>query len=164
MLISSIIKRYNNTFDTPLNIVMTSCDNKSFDFFIRNKVAKNSTVLSLQDSLFGNIELDIILCNNRISQLEKCMDLSYYFHCPVLVIDHDLKPKSFEDKNPYQSKSVYGVALDNNIFNSWNRTQNLVLSFNVKDDDNIDQWKNLLYQITKIPFSLKERVKNEYST
>jgi len=157
MLISSIIKRLTNNFDSPLNVIMTACDNRSFDFFIKNLVLKNSTVLSLQDSLFGNLELDIILCNNRVTHLEKCLDLSYYFHCPILVVDHDPKPSIVESAVPFQSKSIYSVALDDKIFNSWGRIQNIVLPFNAKDNGNIEQWKNLFYQITKIPFSLKER-------
>lgn len=157
MLISSIIKRLTNTIDTPLNVVMTTSENRSFDFFIKNLVLKDSTVLSLQDSLFGNLELDLILCNNRITHLEKCVDLSYYFHCPILVVDHDPKPSIIESAIPFQSASIYSIAIDDKIYKSWNGIQNVVLSFNAKDNNNINQWKNLLYQITKIPFSLKER-------
>jgi hypothetical protein len=157
MLISSIIKRHTNTFDSPLNVIMTSCEDRTFDFFIKNCVLKNSTILSLQDSIYGNIELDIILCNNRIAQLEKCVDLSYYFHCPILVLDHDTKPNFLEKPIEFQSKSIYYVAINDKIYNSWQRTQDLVLSFNTRDDNNIQQWRNLLYQITKIPFSIRGR-------
>jgi hypothetical protein len=34
---------------------------------------------------------------------------------------------------------------------------NLVLHFNHKDNENIEKWKNLLYQITKIPFNMKDK-------
>ena len=164
MLISSILKRYHNTHNTPINAIMTGCDDKSFDFFIRQMVINNGHLLSLQDAIYGNIELDMIICNNRISYLEKCIDLSYYFHCPVLVIDHDKKPSFIENNIDFQSKSIYSIAINYDIYNSWNKIQNLVMGFNRYDQDNITQWKNLLYQITKIPFTLKQRPAYEEQT
>jgi hypothetical protein len=71
---------------------MGSCENKSFDFFLRKFVIGDGNLLSFEDSLFGHLSLDLIICNNKITQLEKCMDLAYFFHCPVLVIDHETKP------------------------------------------------------------------------
>jgi hypothetical protein len=158
MLISSIIKRYTNTYDTPLNVIMGSCENKSFDFFLRKFVIGNGNLLSFEDSLFGHLSLDLIICNNKITQLEKCMDLAYFFHCPVLVIDHETKPSFLsQDIISFQSNSIFLIAINNEIYNSWNRMHNLVLNFNHKDNENIEKWKNLLYQITKIPFNMKDK-------
>ena len=161
MLISSIIKRYTNLYTTPLNIITGSCENKAFDFFLKKFVIDNGSLLSFEDSLFGHTSLDMIICHNKITQLEKCMDLAYFFHCPVLVIEHENKPAFLNQDIVFQSNSIYSVALNNQIYNSWNKIHNIVLGFNHKDADNIETWKNLLYQITKIPFHMKDKKPHE---
>lgn len=166
MLISSIIKRYHNTYESPLNIIMSVAENRAFDLFIKEALPENSQIYDFKDTLFGNAEIDLILCNNKILHLEKCGSLSYFFHCPILIIDHDIKPK-FIEKNiiEYQSNSIYSVALNSTISKSWDSVHNLILDYNFKDKNNLEQWRNLLYQISKIPFSIKENqpyvIKNE---
>lgn len=158
MIITSIIKRYSNNIESPLNIISTYCENKRFDHFLKHILPLDSNLLSFEDSLFGNNLPDLIICNNKINHLEKCGNLSYFFHCPILIIDHDIKP-SFVEKDiiAHQSTSVYSLAINNNIYNSWGKTHNLVLDFNISDEKNILQWQNLLYQISKIPFNLKPK-------
>jgi hypothetical protein len=159
MIISSIIKRYLNTHDSPLNIIMTHCDNRYFEQFLRNILPSGSNILNLEDSLFGNNIPDMIICNNKINHLDKCGNLSYFLHCPILIIDHDIKP-SFIDKDiiEYQSNSVYSLALNADIYNSWGKIHNLILGFNLSDQQSVEKWRNLLYQISKIPFNLKPKV------
>jgi len=158
MIISSIIKRYLNTYDSPLNIIMTHCDNRYFEQFLKNILPTYSNILSLEDSLFGNNVPDMIICNNKINHLDKCGSLSYFLHCPILIIDHDIKP-SFIDKDiiEYQSNSVYNLAINNDIYNSWGKTHNMVLGFDLSDKKSIEKWRNLLYSISKIPFNLKPK-------
>lgn len=91
MIISSVIKRYLNTYDSPLNVVMSQCDNRKFYDFLMKTLSQGSNIISLEDTLFGNVIPDIIICNNKINHLEKCGNLSYFFHCPILIIDHDTK-------------------------------------------------------------------------
>ena len=158
MIISAIIKRYSNTIDSPLNIISTHCENKGFNNFLSTILPINSNVLSFEDSLFGNNLPDLIICNNKINHLEKCGNLSYFLHCPILIIDHDTKPGFIEkDIIAYQSTSIYSLAINTNIYNSWGKIHNIVLEYNLSDKNNILQWQNLLYQISKIPFSLKQK-------
>lgn len=158
MIIKSIIKRYSNKFDSPLNIVSTHCDNRKFQSFLEALVHKNSHIVSLEDSLYGNCTIDMIICHNKINYLDKCGRLAYFFHCPILVIDHDVKPKFIEkDIVDFQSSSIYNVAINHTVYNSWGSTHDLVLNFDINNSQNIETWKNLLYQITKIPFNLKEK-------
>lgn len=158
MIISAIIKRYSNTQDSPLNVISTHCENKHFEYFLNHILPDGSNILDLEDSLFGSNIPDIIICNNKINHLEKCGNLSYFFHCPILIIDHEPKP-GFIEKNiiANQSNCVYSLALNNNIYNSWGKSHNLVLGFDLSNNSNVLQWKNLLYQISKIPFSLKTK-------
>lgn len=163
MMTSSIIKRCLNTYESPLNIVMTQCDNVQFMSFLGKVLPYPNEVLSLEDTLFGNTPPDMIICHNKIMYIDRCGHLAYFLHCPILIIDHDTKP-SFIEKNPilHQSSSIYSVALNNNIYNSWNKEHNLILGFDVNNPSNIDTWRNLLYQITKISFSLKPKpIKHE---
>jgi hypothetical protein len=140
---------------------MSHCDDRKFEYFLKHALPEGSNLLTLEDSLFGNTFPDIIVCNNKINHLEKCGNLSYFFHCPILIVDHDTKP-SFIDKDiiEYQSNSIYSVAINHNVYNSWGQKHNLVMHFDLKNPNNIDQWRNLLYQITKIPFSLKPKAYN----
>jgi len=157
MLISSIIKRCHNTSNSPLNIIMGPVEQKQFDFFIREILPQNSQVFTFEDTLYGNTDIDIIICNNKILHLEKCGTLSYYFHCPVLVIDHDKKPQFIEKEIIDQSSnSIYTIAINNDISRSWGGNYNLVLGYNIKDNNSIDHWRNMLYQISKIPYNIKE--------
>lgn len=161
MIVSSIIKRYSNTYNSPLSIVMTQCDNIKFMPFLKKVLPDQSNILALTDTLFGNFGIDLIICHNKINYLEKCGHLSYFLHCPILVIDYETKPAFIEkDIIHYQSNSIYSVALNDSIYNSWGRTHDLVLSFNIDNYDNIERWRNLLYQIIKIPFSLKPKQNN----
>lgn len=162
MIISSIIKRYANTYESPLNIISSPCDNKGFNLFLSHIVPKNSNILDLDDTIFGNVIPDLILCNNKINYLDKCGHLSFFFHCPMLIIDHDIKP-SFIDKDiiDSQSNSVYSLAINNQIYSSWGKTHNLVLGFDIRDNNNIKQWRNLFYQISKLTFDLKQKTYNE---
>lgn len=158
MIISSIIKRYSNTCDSSLNIVMTKCDNQKFVDFLSMVLLPGSNILSLEDTLFGNLAVDLIICNNKINYLDDCGYLSYFLHCPILIIDHETKPGLINNNIiEYQSNSIYNIALDHKIFNSWGQRHNLVLKFDPKSKSNIEQWRNVLYQITKIPFSLKPK-------
>lgn len=159
MIISSIIKRYSNTYESPLNIIMTHCEDRHFDFFIKNIVQPKGNILDLEDSLFGHILPDMIICNNKINHLEKCGNLAYFFHCPILIIDHDTKPSFIEkDIIEYQSNSIYSVAINNQVYNSWGKNHNLVLGYDQSNKSIIEQWRNLLYSISKIPFNLKPKL------
>lgn len=159
MIVSSIIKRYSNTYESPLNVIMTHCDNKKFNYFLQRALPERSNILSLEDSLFGNIAPDIIICNDKINYLDQCGNLSYFLHCPILIIDHNVKPR-FIDKDiiEYQSNSIYSVAVNRDVYNSWGQKHNLILGYALEDTNSIDQWHNLLYQISKIPFSLRPKV------
>ena len=115
-------------------------------------------IITMEESTFGNLAIDLIVCHNKINYLDKCGKISYFFHCPILVIDHDIKPK-FIDKDiiEHQSDSIYSIALNSQIYNSWQQKHNTVLDFDITNQESIDLWKNLLYQISKTPFSLKEK-------
>ena len=158
MIIASTIKRYSNTYDSPLNIVSTHCDNKKFDSFLRKILPNGSSFTSIENSILGNAPPDIIICNNKINYLDRCGELSYFFHCPILIIDHDVKSSFIEkDVIEYQSSSIFMIAISKHISESWGNIHNLILPIDTNDYSIKEQWKNLLYQITKIPFNLKAK-------
>ena len=72
MLISSIIKRYTNEYGGPINCIMSSIDSKKFNSFIRKALPSGSHVFSPEDSIFAHNPVDMIICNNKINDLEKC--------------------------------------------------------------------------------------------
>lgn len=158
MIIASTIKRYSNKYDSPLNIISTHCDNKKFDPFLRQVLPKGSSLISIENSVLGNAPPDIIICNNKINYLDRCGELSYFFHCPILIVDHDVKSSFIEkDVIEYQSSSIFTIAVSKHISQSWGDVHNLVLPIDINDYEIKEQWRNLLYQITKIPFNLKAK-------
>lgn len=160
MLVSSIIKRYTNEYGGPINCIMSIIDNKKFNSFIKKVLPPDSHIFSPEDSIFAHNPVDIIICNNKINDLEKCSALSYFLHCPLLIIDHDTKPAFIEnDILEDQSNSVYNIAINYQIKSSWWNRANAVMNYDIDDPDSLEHWYNSLYQISRIPFSLKSKQK-----
>ena len=156
MLVSSVIKRYTNEYGGPINCIMTPTQDKKFSFFIKKVLPQGSHILSLEGSVFADRPPDIIICNNKINDIEKCGKISYFFHCPILVVYHEPRP-SFVEKDivDHQSKSIYTIALNSHINKSWWNKANSVMGYDAENPDNIEQWYSAIYQISRLPFSIR---------
>jgi hypothetical protein len=152
-MISSLINKEFININSPINIASSKIDNKYFDQYLK-KVFPSSIVYSFENTYYGNMEPSIIICNNRISHLDKSVELAKYFHCPLLIIDHELKSELITNKivNNFMISPVIQIALSKNIHLSWNKIHNYILWL---DDNSIAQWRNIIYNLCKQTFTIK---------
>lgn len=155
MITSAIINRVFATIDSKKSIVWTPCENSTFENFIR-QAASPCSILDFDNTYFGFNNIDLIVCNNRISYLEKCIDLAYFLHCSVLIVDHDLKPPIISNniEHEFNISPVYQIALNEDIHKSWSRIHNIVLDYNINNPSNIESWRNLIFQLTISNFTI----------
>lgn len=153
-MISSIVAREYINLDTKLNIVSTPIDNKYFIKFIEHL---GYNLLDINDMYFGSNIPNLLLCNNKIDFSDQIKTMSIRYHIPTVVIDHSIKSDLYDQNkliNIYDFPCSYHIALNQDIYNSWGKYHDQILNYNLQDKNNINTWKNLLYQISKRIFSL----------
>jgi hypothetical protein len=155
-MISNIITKEFHNINSLTNILWTPVESVYFTEFIKRSCDPCS-LIDFDKTYYGINDVSIVVCNNRIIYLEKCIDLAKFFHCPLLIIDHDIKSnlisENFVVDIPFDP--VFQIALSKDIHFSWGKTHNLIL--NTGDTtENIEKWKNLFFQLIKSRFVIKE--------
>lgn len=151
-IITTILNKELLRVSDKLNILWTSPDTPSFTNFI-NELGHN--LIFFENLYYGNSIPHLILCNNRISYYEQVKLYSLKLHLPVLIVDHTIKSTIIDiDKSQYVNSisSSYSIALNKDIYNSWNGCQNQILDYTSVNSKEV--WNNLLYQIAKKVFLL----------
>lgn len=140
-----------------LNILWTHCDNMLFREFIK-KLDDNCNLLEFDQTYFGSSDIDIVICNNRITHLNKCIEASRYFHCGLLIIDHFPKPTEIQKDKTYvfDTNPVVCVAMSENIASSWGNKHDKIMTCSLGNDESVKSWKELLYQLKHCIFTMKE--------
>lgn len=159
MITSSIIKRIFSTINSPKSIVWTQCEHNLFKNFIK-RACEPCSILDFDHTYYGFNDVDIIVCNNRMMYLEKCLELSFYLHCPVLIVDHSPKPALITDKisNDFSISPIYQIALSNDIYNSWGKIHNTIMDYSIESKENLESWRNLIFQLTISNFKINEKI------
>lgn len=149
-MISNIIKKELLTINSTLNIVSSKIDNTFFKKFLR-EACSPCTITELEDSYYAKYDPSIIICNNRLLYLDKCVELAKFFHCPLLIIDHEEKSDLIVNKynTNFNIYPVYQIAMSDKIHASWNRIQNSVFPYVVGDNEYMSKWKNLIMNMCK---------------
>lgn len=155
-MISSIIKKEFASINSTMNIVWTRCDDAKFTKFIE-RACSPCALVDFDNTYFGIYEPSLVICNNRLIYLDKCMSVCKFFHCPLIIIDHDPKPNMVSNNidNSFTVKPVIQIALSKDIHMSWNRVHNYVLDYNDKSES---IWKNLMYNLYKQKFLVVDKV------
>lgn len=158
-MISSIINKEMLTFNKEMNILFSRTEDKMLIDYIK-KLNESINIQSFDYTFFGFSEPNLVVCNNRIIDLEKSIDLSKFFHIPLLIIDTDIKPQIVNNKidDFFDFYPVIQVALSNEIYYSWNKIHNFVMPPNTESKDS---WKNLIYSICKEKFLIGPISKND---
>jgi hypothetical protein len=132
--------------NTP-NVLWTYTDHKNFEKHIEKD---NINLIDMEDTLYGIYDIDLVVCNNRMINLDKCIELALFLHCPLIIIDHVEKPNYISEvPNHYMFEPVYQIAVSENICNSWNRIHNKVIPYS-NISDIIDIIKNMSKEFLKI--------------
>ena len=149
MILSSILHRESLTDSGTINILWTPTDNSSFKNFISDCFV-SVNFYEFDHTYFGFADIDVIVCNNRITHLEKCIELAKYLHCPLLIIDHDFRPSNITiDNNPIPISSVEQISLNKGIQFSWKNTSNKILSYDITKTTSKEEWKDVIYSLIK---------------
>lgn len=149
MILASILHRELRAINEPINILWTPTDNVLFREFIKKCLGPN--LLEFDNTYLGNYPIDIIICNNRISHLDKCVESAKYFHCPILVVDHEPKPISIniDPKQKIMIEPVLKIAINKQVSDSWGSTCDKIISYDCTKKDSIEQWHSLVLDLIK---------------
>jgi hypothetical protein len=153
MIISSILKRENLKIDYKLNILWTPSD-REFEEFIINL---GYNLISFNQTYYADSTPHLIICNNKIEHHQYCYNLSRKLHLPVLLIDHTIKNPLFDNakiKDLDNFPCYHHICVSKKISDSWELKNAQILSYNINDKDNINIWKNLIFQIAKKLFKI----------
>lgn len=156
-MISSILQRELIEINSVLNIVWTPCEYAQFHDFITSACSP-CNIINLDDTYHGMNDVSIIICNNRLTHLDKAVELSKFFLSPLLIIDHDTKPSIVNNELGLDIpiSPAYHIATSKNIYSSWNNIQNTVLEYNTNNDQSKNIWKNLIFQLCKSLVVIKD--------
>jgi hypothetical protein len=129
MTVSSIIHK---EISNDINILWTHCDNTIFKNFLQKTIGCN--IIEFDDTYFGSYDIDIVLCNNRVMYLNKCVESAKFFHCPLLIVDHDYRPSVSIENLKLNIRPVLQIAVSDEIYLSWDKIADTVLPFRSNDE------------------------------
>jgi hypothetical protein len=157
MITSILDKEFVDNLSSNINILISDDKDILFKNFI-NKACNPCRIMTFGDTYYGNQTPNIIICNNRISDLNKCNDLALFFHCALLVVDNQDKPDIINNKisSTFIFNIAYQIATSQRIYLSWNKIQDQVLLYNIYDNSS-SIWRNIIYNLIKQPFLLIEQ-------
>lgn len=153
-IIQSLLDRACISDDSILNIIIIGNEPIEFIDFLK-RLPHN--YIKYSDIYHGNFHPNIILCNNKIDNYEKCRELSITYHIPTITVDHVLKSDildndklKFIDNLPCATK----VAINMPIHRSWHSIHDKILPYNINNDEMLNAWQHLLIYTSKKVFSL----------
>lgn len=149
-MISCLLKKELGTIKSTINIVWTKCEDSRFKNFI-SRACNPCNIIDFDQTYFGMQDPSIIICNHRLVYMEKCLNLSRFFHCPIIIIDHESKPDIVSNKidTSFDISPIIQVAISQQIYLSWNKIHDYVLDYNTQTEG---VWKNLIYNTYKQKF------------
>jgi len=156
-MISNIINKEFYGIDKQINILWTQCESLYFEEFIKT-IFHPCSLIDFDKTYYGIKDVSIVFCNNRLTHLEKCTDLAKFFHCPLVIIDHNIKSNLINDsfKPNFDFEPVYQIAISKDIDFSWRGIHDITLGYDTKNNDIINKWKTILFQLIKKHFLIKD--------
>lgn len=154
MLVHNILLKHTQP---KINILYSHSDNKEFIKILKTIYGNDSVVL-LEESIFSHKGIDLIICNNRLESLDMCVALCYYFHTPLLIVDHKPKPDHLHSSQISVPKIThYEIAINQQIVDTWgSNLYNSIIDTDMSNPENIQQWKSCIDDIVNMPFKTVE--------
>jgi hypothetical protein len=155
-MISNIISKELCDSKDTIDLLWTNPESAYFTDFVR-EACKPCRLIDFDKTYYGNYNISIVICNNRLMYLEKCIELSRFFHAPLLIIDHFAKSDMVNEDYSVNIMfdPVYQIATSRDIFNSWNNIHNKIMPYN-KDNKNMKLWKEMIFDLIKTTFIIKD--------
>jgi len=145
MFIQNIAKKNTQTEN---KILYSHTDNKIFVKMLR-KIFNAERVGIIDESAFANKGIDLIICNNRLELFETCISLAGYLHCPLMIVDHKLRPEHVHiSMITKPAITHFKVALNKQIAESWMECD-AVLGTDISNPKHIESWKNTIEDVIK---------------
>jgi hypothetical protein len=156
-MISNIINKEFCSPNDKFNLLWTSPESAYFTTFIKHSCS--CSLIDFDKTYYGLNDISLVVCNNRLIYLEKCIDLAKFFHAPLLIVDHSNKSSLISNDFviDINFEPIYQVATSKEIYLSWNKIQNAVIEYS-GSKEHVDKWKNLLFQLIKSKFIIKEDI------
>lgn len=152
-MIRNILNKEACIFNDQLNIIYDDSNNDEYNIFIRS-LFQSSYIIKHDSTLHGMNSPHIVICNDREKNLSKSLDLCYFFHIPLLIVDHTIKQSNntYPDINfdPY-----FQIATSNKIYTSWNKIHDKVIGYNIYDESNKKDWRDIITSLCKNTFIIK---------
>lgn len=157
-MISNIIKKEFLSIDSPVNMVVSRKDNNGFYSYIR-RILPNANIIGFGETYYANFEPHIILCNSRVLDIDRSIELARFFHIPLFIIDTEIKSEMISNniQTTFDFGPVIQIAISNNISLSWNNIHNYIIELS-KDIDCIDKWRNIIYTSCRDTFKLQTKI------
>lgn len=155
-MISSILQREFMSVSSTMNIAWTVCEHPVFRKFIET-TCKPCNIIDLDQTYYGLNDVSLIICNNRLTHIDKSIALAKFLLCPLLIIDHSEKSSIVNNViTNIPIEPVYQIATTKNIYISWNKIQNSIMEYDVNNNTHRKIWKNLIFQLCKSNMVIKD--------
>ena len=158
MLIKNILHK---NISKEKHILYSHTENLEFVRFLNKAVDENTYVHPLDNGVFAHHTFDLVICNDRLNSLDRCIHLCLYFHCPLLVVDHYIKPSTTRpDEIMFPNTTYVMVATNKSIAQSWGGDHyHGVMGTDITKPEDIKIWRDAIYKTINQPF--KEIEKND---
>jgi hypothetical protein len=160
-MISNIINKEFLEFKNNINILSSRPENQNIVLYVK-KIIKNCCVINFDNTYYGNLEPHIVFCNNRIMDLDKCVDVAKFFHIPLVVIDTEKKSNLVTNKidTIFDFDPVVQIAVSKEVYLSWNKIQDYII---YPDSQSETQWQNIIYNLCKQTFKFKNNIDRKHA-
>lgn len=156
MLIANTILRKTRKNKNEINISYSHTENTQLIKLLTQILGKSSVIKS-EDSIFNHKCIDIVVCNNKIENLEKSISLAYYFHCPLLILDHTPKKNALHNLFTPPNITYFQGAISKAVAESWGMDDyHYLFDVDVTSESCKEQWLTSLQYISKQKFKVNK--------
>lgn len=146
MIHSLLSREIKNTIDSPYNIVWIPSSDLYFEKFFTNLGYR---LLSKHHLFLGNCVPELVITNNKTSQIDVVIEICLHYQINLCIIDHEIKSEII-DSNKIVDKyskipNVSYIALSKEIANSWGGTYDAILDYTNLNE--LIKWKQIIHEL-----------------
>jgi len=135
-------------------ILYSHTDNKEF-IRILKKIYGTGKLGMIDESSFSHKAIDLVICNNRMELLDTCISLCGYLHCPLMIVDHKIRPEHLNASAITKPAIThYKTAISKSIAESWVECD-AVIGVDISNPKQTDAWKQAIEDIIQKPYKVK---------
>lgn len=156
MLIANTIQKKTRKNKNEINISYSYTENTQLIRLLTKILGKDS-VIKAEDSIFNHKCIDIVICNNKIENLDKSISLAYYFHSPLLILDHTPKKTAIHNLFSPPGITYFQAAISKDVAESWGMDEyHYLFDVDITSESCKDKWLTSLQYISKQKFKVNK--------